>query len=252
MPDFLVFQLYGALASWGDIAVGEHRPSLGHPTKSAITGLLAAALGVERTDEAKQAQLAQSYGTAVCVQAAGELLRDYHTVQVPGGKRQYATRRDELLTDKLNLNTILSQRDYRTDAVYQVALWRISEQAPQTLETLKHCLEQPVFNLYLGRKSCPISLPLQPILFSNVTLKQAFDQYPLDKANDKNNGFLTALMASSRAVSYYWEQGKLSDSERGMSASMTYPRRDQVSSRKRWQFSNRDEFYFAEMIGEDA
>jgi hypothetical protein len=27
---------------------------------------------------------------------------------------------------------------------------------------------------------------------------------------------------------------------------MTYPRRDQVSSRKRWQFANRDEFYHAE------
>ena len=52
MADFLVFQLYGALASWGDIAVGEYRPSQGHPSKSAITGLLAAALGIEREDDA--------------------------------------------------------------------------------------------------------------------------------------------------------------------------------------------------------
>ena len=252
MPDFLVFQLYGALASWGDIAVGEHRPSLGHPTKSAVIGLLAAALGIERADEEKQTELAQNYGVAVCVRAAGELLRDYHTVQVPSGKRIYATRQDELLRDKLNLKTILSQRDYRTDAFYQVAIWPINDNPPFALAVLKKKLQQPYFSLYLGRKSCPVSLPVQPLIFSDVTLKQALDQYPLDKEDGKTNGFLESLMKSARLVSYYWEHGNLSDAERGMRASMSYPRRDQVSSRKRWQFANRDEFYHVDVVEEDG
>lgn len=247
MPDFLVFQLYGALASWGDIAVGEHRPSLGHPTKSAITGLLAAALGIDRNDDEKHLQLSQQYGVAVCVCAAGELLRDYHTVQVPGGKREYASRRDELMLDKLNLNTILSQRDYRTGALYQIAVWCRKEIPAYTLNSLREKLLAPHFTLYLGRKSCPASLPLFPLVISDCSLRQAFDAYPLDKAKQ-----WTDQIERSELVSYYWESG-LSDAELGdMKASMVYPRRDQVSSRKRWQFANRDEFYYAQTSQEKA
>jgi len=73
--DYLVFQLYGPLASWGDIAVGETRPSALTPSRSAILGLLAAALGLKRPDTAKSeperedweqahAALAQGYGLA--------------------------------------------------------------------------------------------------------------------------------------------------------------------------------------------
>jgi CRISPR system Cascade subunit CasD len=38
MRDYLLFRLYGPLAAWGDIAVGEYRPSFAHPSKSAIIG----------------------------------------------------------------------------------------------------------------------------------------------------------------------------------------------------------------------
>ena len=51
--DYLVFRLYGPMCSWGDIAVGEVRPSTVHPSKSAILGLIAAALGVKRPDTAQ-------------------------------------------------------------------------------------------------------------------------------------------------------------------------------------------------------
>jgi len=243
MLNFLVFQLYGVLASWGDIAVGEYRPSQGHPSKSAIMGLLAAALGVDRENDAMHKKLAQHYAVAVRVQSAGELLRDYHTIQVPGGKREYASRRDELLTDKLNLNTILSQRDYRTDGLYQIALWATDDDVPFALKELQQALQKPQFNLYLGRKSCPVSLPLHPVILSCETLKQAFSDYPNDKAET-----WTDSLACADLVSYFWEPCNLNAQELGMEASMVYSRRDQIISRKRWQFSNRDEYYYAETV----
>jgi CRISPR system Cascade subunit CasD len=250
MPDFLVFQLYGAMAAWGDIAVGEHRPSQGHPSKSAIMGLLAAALGIRRDEDDRHQALTQNYGVAICVQAAGEILRDYHTIQVPGGKRTYATRRDELLMDSLNLNTILSQRDYRMDAVYQVAIWGKNEALPFSLEQLIQALQQPVFALYLGRKSCPLSLPLQAKLIHSSTLQQAFEQYPLNPNTEKMDGLITCLLPKQRWLSVYWEEG-LADADLGeLKATMIYPRRDQVRSRSRWQFANRDEFYEAYSVEE--
>ena len=247
MPDFLIFQLYGVLASWGDIAVGEYRPSQGQPSKSAITGLLAAALGIDREDDAAHIKLGQHYAVAICVRAAGELLRDYHTTQVPGGNREYFTRRQELLSDKLKLNTILSQRDYRTDAFYQIAIWPVDDGAPYSLERLRDSLQLPKFSLYLGRKSCPAGLPMFPRIMSCATLKQAFDEYPLNMAEP----WLKRLEATE-LTSYFWEQGGLKTEEVGMESSMNYPRRDQVLSRKRWQFSGRNEYYYAESISGES
>jgi len=137
---YLLFRLYGPMCAWGDIAVGEQRPSAGHPSKSAVLGLLAAALGVRRDEEDRQKSLADAYAMAVRVDASGELLRDYHTAQVPPERRgvRYYTRQDELRSDKLN--TILSQRDYRMDASYSVAVWAKNDSPPWALSDVQSAL----------------------------------------------------------------------------------------------------------------
>ncbi|MBU1741588.1 MAG: CRISPR-associated protein Cas5 [Proteobacteria bacterium] len=61
MTEFLLFRLYGPLASWGGIAVGEYRPTDAHPSKSAVLGLLAAAAGVDRADDEVHRQMERSY-----------------------------------------------------------------------------------------------------------------------------------------------------------------------------------------------
>nr|WP_284509571.1 CRISPR-associated protein Cas5 [Salinivibrio costicola] len=48
MRDYLVFRLYGPLASWGEPAVGGDRPTSAYPSRSAVLGLLGAALGIKR------------------------------------------------------------------------------------------------------------------------------------------------------------------------------------------------------------
>jgi len=237
MTDFLVFNLYGPMASWGDIAVGEQRPSAAHPSKAAILGLLAAALGIRRDDEDKLRALNNSYGFSVRVNTPGELLRDYHTSQVPPEKRKarYYTRRAEVNSD--NLYTILSTRDYRMESAYTIALWANTSNSVYSFDELIEAIKHPKYSLYLGRKSCPLSLPLKPIKITAQTLKTAFDQVPWQ------NDFLSKL-PSGKQLSYYWEI--LNGEQAGMPASMVYPRRDQLLNRARWQFSERDEYYYAE------
>jgi CRISPR-associated protein, Cas5e family len=60
MRDYLVFRLYGPLASWGEPAVGGDRPTSAYPSRSAVLGLLGAALGIKRDDEAQLLSLQQS------------------------------------------------------------------------------------------------------------------------------------------------------------------------------------------------
>jgi CRISPR system Cascade subunit CasD len=242
MTNFLVFQLYGNLSAWGDIAVGEFRPTQDHPSKSAIMGLLAASIGIKRDEDSLHQQLSAGYGMAVCVLSHGEVLRDYHTTQVPAGSKNGYTRKAELSFDPLNLKTILSQRDYQMDALYLVALWlkkdRLKEDAPYTLDELSENLKKPQFITYLGRKSCPPGLPYYPQVFQMTTLKQACKNYPCELKVNR--------LFQNELIAWYWEDG-LNDSELGMKATMTYPRRDQLRSRKHWQFSRRDEYYCAEM-----
>ena len=98
MKEFIVFRLYGPMVSWGDIAVGEYRPTFIHPSKSSVLGLVAASLGVRRDEENMHARMALSYGLGMRVDSDGVLLRDYHTVQTPPSRKGvvHFTRKDEV------------------------------------------------------------------------------------------------------------------------------------------------------------
>lgn len=236
MNEYLLFRLYGPLASWGETAVGEARPTAAWPGRSAIIGLLAAALGIRRDQHTPQQELAEAMGVAICVESLGELLRDYHTVQVPPERRGvvYRTRRDELSGEAIN--TLLSQRDYRTDALYTVALWRKATDSPLTLSALVEALHRPRFNLYLGRKACPPALPLAAHIVPASNLREAFN-----KADFPHEPLLEPLEASEERV-FVWDES----AQPGMEALHVKPRRDEPTSRKRWQFRERDEYYRSE------
>ncbi len=251
--DYLLFHLYGPMASWGEIAVGETRHTASYPSKSAIIGLMAAALGIKRNDTEKQQQMQQGYVFAVEVYSQGTLLRDYHTAQVPDsvGKFTYRTRRDELVLGKVRLGTILSSREYRSDAMALVAIKALPN-APYDLQTIKNHLEKPRFHLYLGRKSCPLAAPLNPQISEDKNnYYEAFKVYkhkPMMPTNKLCEGTISVRDAywfrQADDKRYYWE-GEASDfsDTLDMSRMQTRIRHDQPLSRKRWQFSPRQEHY---------
>lgn len=245
--DTLIFQLHATLSSWGEVAVGEYRPSSEYPSQSAIHGLLGAALGIERDDDEAQAALRDGYRMAVGVLSLGRLLRDYHTAQVPSRsdlkKRPHATRRDELSLPKTDLNTILSSRDYRQDAAALVALQALAN-APYSLEQLADALKKPTFVLYLGRKSCPLDEPLHPHVINSDTIKAAFADYleqldklwteQLPKKNEPNN-------RAVRKIAWGDNFGSDDLNVIGAKRDLSIVRKDQVITRQGWQFADRSE-----------
>ena len=237
MREFLIFRMYGMMSSWGDIAVGEFRPTFDRPSKSAIMGMVSAALGIRRDEEERLRELATGYLMALQIDAPGTLLRDYHTAQVPPSgkgrkKTVFPTRKSELSVPKDDLNTVLSSRDYRFDALYTVCLWSRTATPPYSLATLKEYLEKPVFGLYLGRKSCPLSLPLEAQVVPADTISGAFSS-----AHFKDAPFLH-LLESAKDVRVFWE-----GDDAGFDSVHTVQRRDEPISRRRWQFGNRTEHY---------
>lgn len=236
MTDYLIFRLYGPMASWGDIAVGEHRPTFDHPSKSAVMGLMAAALGIRRDEDMKLRALAEAYNFAVLVDASGTLLRDYHTSQVPPSgsgknKKYFATRKDELAVSEESMKTILSTRDYYCDAVYTVGFWCSTDEPPYSLEKLMQKLEEPKFVPYLGRKSCPLAMPIHAKVVNGTNLQEVISTMEFDNLLDG--------LQKDTHLRLYWE----GDEDAGLPAMHTITRRDALLSRTRWQFADRSEHY---------
>ncbi len=156
MQPYLVFTLAASLGAMGDLAGHERRGSLSWPGRSAILGLLGAALGIRRDGDFAALD---ALSLAVAVFEDGAPLRDYHTVEtVPSAAVKSANSRPEALRQagRLKTNTTITLRDYRAGALYGVTVWG------GDLEALEQALKTPVFTLYLGRKSCPLSCPPAP------------------------------------------------------------------------------------------
>jgi len=250
--DYLLFRLYGPLVSWGEIAVGATRHTANYPSKSAIIGLMAAALGIKRSDAENQELMQQGYAIAIEVHAQGSLLGDYHTTQVPDsvGKFCYRTRRDELLMGKDRLGTILSSREYRSDALALIAVKALAN-APHDLPAIQKHLEEPRFHLYLGRKSCPLAAPMNPQIVEKNDYYEAFTAYkhkPLLPVYNDGKGPMSERdrywLQLGKQRHYYWD-GEAADfsGEIDLSRMQTRIRRDQPLSRTRWQFMPRQEHY---------
>lgn len=243
MTSYLVFQLYGPMAAWGDVAVGESRVTSTLPSRSALLGLLAAALGLKRTDETRLTDLSASVRFGVLALSTGHFLRDYHTVQVPPAsalkRRPSRTRRDELSVPKSELGTILSARDYRTDASYRIAVEQVGT-SRFNLETIRTAILKPVFPLYLGRKACPPSLPLNPRIVEAADLLSAFQMASTsdrDDSPDRPGTDFGVRSIESAPYSLTWEDGMAT----GIEPLKSGTRRDQPRTRRRWQFDERVE-----------
>ena len=232
--DFLVFRIYAPMASWGEAAVGGTRPSATYPGRSAILGLLAAALGIRRDETERQAALGEVVEVAVKQVSPGVLIRDYHTTQVPGrtAAKGVRSRRDELAVRKDRLNTILSTREYRCDGYWTVAV-RLTDTSSWTLAELEAALRRPGFVPYLGRKSCPLAAPLDPRIVAAAGIREALStRFPrltaLEEADERRR------MRLGNEAFYAWE-GEGGDIE----VQEQQHRVDEPLHRGRWQFTSR-------------
>lgn len=243
--DFLGFRLWGPMASWGSVAVGELRVTWSRPSRSAILGFVAAACGIERIDRVAHDKLEQGLGLAVRVDIPGRTLRDYHTAQAPGAKRnkRWMTRRDEL-AEPDELNTILSERSYLTEQAATILLWRRPDTDAPALDTVRERLIAPVFAPFLGRKSCPLGLPLTPIgplrAATPVAALTAFDADPASTLHGISPKYETYARERQGKRPEVWMDA---DDARafGLESDERTVRRDRIRDRSRWLFADREE-----------
>ncbi|MDB4873140.1 MAG: CRISPR-associated protein Cas5 family [Gemmatimonadales bacterium] len=151
----LVIQLAGPLQAWGASARFARRTTESAPTKSGVIGLLAAALGRDRSADLSDLA-ALRFG--VRIDQPGRVIRDYQTAH-------------HFETGK---SVPVSERFYLADAVFVAAV----EGDTDLIDRLHRAVREPVFLPYLGRRSCPPARPVDLAAHRDLALAQALKQEP--------------------------------------------------------------------------
>lgn len=157
----LAIRLEGPLQAWGSASQYNRRLTDVLPSRSGVTGMLCAALGLDRGSPEEGAFLLEMAGVRMLAVAVPRRLgdrglpvrrlEDYHTVQ------------DTAKADGGFKDCHITRRQYLLDAAFRVFL---SGRRP-LLEKLGAALQDPVWGLWLGRKSCIPTAPVFAGLFAD-------------------------------------------------------------------------------------
>jgi len=162
MSDYLAIKLEGVMQAWGGHTYEDLRQTELIPTRSALLGLLAACLGIERNDVPALESLSASLAFAIRLDSAPQRLLDFHTVLEA-----------RKVDGSVNKNPIVSRREYLCDAKYTVLI-QLKLESSHSLEQLTSALQQPVYTPFLGRRACPLSRPLFEVRLMAIDIQQAF------------------------------------------------------------------------------
>lgn len=234
MARWLVIALRAPFASFADAPGNTTRKTGDMPTRSALLGLAAAALGIRRDDEAGQAQLSDALVTASALIEPGAIMTDFHTYASLHQSARGAATRAEALRKKEHVVTSITRRDYRTDALWQGA-YRLSEQPGSlTLDGIATAFRRPAFFLSIGRRACAPSHPLNPSILDAADVRDAFATHAASMPTlDAGRALLYSLETRADVL--------------GVNRPFTeHRRRDQPRDRStRWTFADRPEWRLA-------
>lgn len=209
MPTLLL-RLQGPMQSWGTRSRFDYRDTWPYPTKSGVVGLLAAALGRDRTEDISDLAALRM---GVRVDRRGVLRVDYQTAV------------GVLRANQESCGNVQSWRYYLSDAAFLVGL----EGSEGLLTECHNALLNPRFVLYLGRKGYVPSPP--PYLSDGLRrepLEEALRSYPYLFPQKPEEGLLLALEALPGAGRLVYDQPIAPFSERRFGA--RYVREEVLSS----------------------
>jgi CRISPR system Cascade subunit CasD len=161
--------LDGPMQSWGSSSRFTRRETEAFPTKSALIGLLAAAAGIDKHAPDEAEKLAPFSALRLTVyrlpRAAGRLvgrLSDFHTVG--GGYDARASAFDKMSIPRkasggASANAVITHRTYLNEARFIAAF----EGDAEVVATAIRHLENPVWGVWFGRKTCLPAMPLSPV-----------------------------------------------------------------------------------------
>ena len=161
---YLTLNLSGPLMAWAGPRIDERPMASPIPTASHITGLMGAALGIDRGDPDSLQRLQDSLRVAVVIERAGRELIDYQIARLttphmrgpaPMSARLVMNRRGGSETQTREMHY-----PYRIDARMTVVIELDDARSPFTAQEIVAAVEKPTWSLRLGRVGCPPDEPI--------------------------------------------------------------------------------------------
>ncbi|MFZ1429013.1 MAG: type I-E CRISPR-associated protein Cas5/CasD [Geminicoccaceae bacterium] len=203
MREHLLFTLYAPMGAWGSPSLSASNAAFKtteiDPTRSALVGLLGAAMGWGR-HQLGVLDTDLAFAVRVDLAPSRDPKPDYHTItpaDPPAGRERW-TRFEELrchLVGSEAKGAILSRREYWTNGLWTVA---VHSSGSPTVHELAAALADPIWPLSAGRKAFALGLPLEPMVIQAENLATAFHGYGLPWT--RREGLLTVLSPLIQAV----------------------------------------------------
>jgi len=176
MSNTLFLRFASPLQSWGEDSQWSERRTAPEPTKSGVVGLMACALGWADDERIRDLSRRVRMGVRCDVPGAPAPLRDYHTVGGGFDEPQLLTAKGKpkYITNTKKPHTEPTWRYYLCDASFLVAVQSDAE----TVAQLAHAIQFPVWQIFLGRKSCVPTCPLFDSMGDYDSIQAALEQHP--------------------------------------------------------------------------
>lgn len=149
----LLLRFEGPMQSWGYRSRFDYRDTALEPTRSGVIGLICAAMGIARGEDISLFDAINRMGVRV----------DKDDLKV---ERDFQTALDVVKADGSGSGTVVSYRDYLSDASFTVGLESCDK---YLLGRIAEALKSPAWILFLGRKSYPLTIP--PVIYPDDPVK---------------------------------------------------------------------------------
>jgi CRISPR system Cascade subunit CasD len=174
MANTLFLRLESPLQAWGEDSQWSERRTAPEPTKSGIVGLLACSLGWNDDERIRNLSRQIHIGVRCDVPGTPAPLKDYHTVGGGYSEPQLLNAKGEAKLSNGKPHTEPTTRYYLCDASFLVVVIG----ADTLIEELCYAIQNPVWTLHLGRKSCVPSRPLYDGVGDYESLEGALEDHP--------------------------------------------------------------------------
>lgn len=157
MPRHLLLRLQAPLIAFGGETIDNYGVIRRFPALSMVTGLLANALGYDRSEADRHNRLQERLVMGTRLEVEGNSVTDFQTAQLGAKDEGWTTRgvpEGRAGGAATYESPHLRYRDYHADLHALIALRLRSETETPTLDDLASALDRPMRPLFVGRKPC--------------------------------------------------------------------------------------------------
>ena len=217
----LILRLEAPLMAFGGETIDNYGVIRRFPSASMLTGLLANALGLRRTQSQDHQELQDRLVFAARIDrepAGGLSIQDFQTAAINNTEQGWTTRGHPEGRGGGTYQNHLRYRDYFADMRVTVALRLDPVDLTPTLDDLAESLQRPARPLFIGRKPC---LPSEPLFVDFKDESTALAALMSSEPEEGSDGTST-LKAT-------WPQGEGTDGAREARVLMLTDQRNWIS-----------------------